>query len=124
MAQSLQYKIGLVICALLGVVDVVSVAGAGSEDGPPTEVVVIGLILGIITLVGVFFAWRGDSKGFIAVVVSRVLSALSAVPAFFVDDIPDFVPVAVGIGIVLTVIAIGLLFSGRRQAASRPLAQP
>ncbi|HEV2809348.1 MAG TPA: hypothetical protein VGV93_02985 [Acidimicrobiales bacterium] len=121
--MSLQYKIGLVLCALLGVFDVLSVAGAGAEDAPPTPVVVLGLILGLITLVGVFLAWRGAKKGFIAVVVSRVLSALSAVPAFFVEDVPGWVPVAVGIGIVVTVIALGLLFSERRQAAPGPLAQ-
>lgn len=121
--MSLQYKIGLVLCALLGAFDVLSVAGAGAEDAPPTPVVVLGLILGLITLVGVFLAWRGARRGFIAVVVSRVLSALSAVPAFFVEDVPGWVPVAVGIGIVVTVIALGLLFSERRQAAPGPLAQ-
>ena len=121
--MSLQYKIGLVLCALLGVFDVLSVAGAGAEDAPPTPVVVLGVILGLITLVGVFLAWRGAKKGFIAVVVSRVLSTLSAVPAFFVEDVPGWVPVAVGIGIVITVIALGLLFSERRQAAPGPLAQ-
>ena len=121
--MSLHYKIGLVLCALLGVVDVVSVAGAGAEDGPPTPVLVLGLILGLITLVGVYLAWRGDKRGFIAVVVSRLISALSAVPAFFVDDVPDWVPVAVGGGIIVTAIALGLLFSGRRQTASGPLPQ-
>lgn len=121
--MSLQYKIGLALCALLGVFDVLSVAGAGAEDAPPTPIVVLGVILGLITLVGVFLAWRGAKKGFIAVVVSRVLSALSAVPAFFVEDVPGWVPVAVGIVIVITVIALGLLFSERRQAAPGPLAQ-
>ena len=121
--MSLQYKIGLVLCALLGVSDVLSVAGAGAEDAPPIPIAVLSVILGLITLVGVFLAWRGAKKGFIAVVVSRVLSALSAVTAFFVEDVPGWVPVAVGIGIVITVIALGLLFSERRQAAPGPLAQ-
>jgi len=113
-----QFKIGLIICALLGIVDVVSIAGVGSEDGPPTAVLVIGLVLGLITLVGVLLAWRGDHKGFTMVVVSRVLSALSAVPAFFEDEVPGWVPAAVGIGIVVTAVGLGLLYAGRRQRAS------
>lgn len=118
MTHTRQFKIGLIICALLGIIDVVSIASVGSDDGPPTAVIVIGLVLGLITLVGVRLAWRGDDKGFTMVVVSRVLSALTGIPAFFADDAPDWAPVAVGIGIVATAVGLGLLYVGRRQPAS------
>ncbi|HUR24349.1 MAG TPA: hypothetical protein VMZ73_10800 [Acidimicrobiales bacterium] len=116
--QSRSYRIGLVISALLGAIDVLSIAGAGADDGPPAVVLAIGLVLGLVTLVGVWLAWRGDSRGFVAVVVSRVLSALLGVPAFFADDAPDWAPAAVGVGIVLTAVALWLLYSGRRRPAS------
>ena len=102
---------GLAICALLGVIDIISLAtlGSGADDGPPVLVTLISAVLGVITLVGARIAWRGGPKwGLVAVIVSRVLSALSALPAFFVDDVPDWVPPVVGIFVVLTVVGVGL----------------
>jgi O-antigen/teichoic acid export membrane protein len=116
--QSRSYKVGLVLSALLGAIDVLSIAGAGADDGPPAAVLVIGFVLGLVTLVGVWLAWRGDARGFPAVVASRVLSALLGVPAFFADDAPDWAPAAVGAGIVLTAVALWLLYSGRRRPAA------
>jgi O-antigen/teichoic acid export membrane protein len=118
MVQSRSYRIGLVISALLGAVDVVSIGGAGADDGPPAGVLAIGLVLGLVTLAGVWLAWRGDERGFMAVVVSRVLSALLGIPAFFADDAPDWAPAAVGAGLVVTAVALWLLYSGRRRPAS------
>ena len=118
MVQSRQYRIGLVLCAVLAVVDVLSVGAAGADDGPPVAVVAIGFVLGLVTLVGVWLAWRGDDRGFMAVVVSRVLSALLGIPAFFADEAPDWAPAAVGIGIVLTIVALWLVYAGRRRPAS------
>lgn len=118
MVQSRNYKIGLVISALLGALDVLSIAGAGADDGPPPVVLAIGLVLGLVTLVGVWLAWRGDERGFMAVVASRVLSALLGVPAFFAEDAPDWAPAAVGASIVLTALALWLLYSGRPRPAS------
>lgn len=76
MTRSRTFTTGLVICTVLGTLDVLSVAGAGAEGGPPGFVVVIGLVLGVITLVGATLTWRGRPGGLTAVVVSRVLSAL------------------------------------------------
>jgi len=106
--------IGLILSAILGVLDVVSVAGLGADDGPPAFIIVIGLVLGVVTLVGVAMAWRGNARGVPIIVVSRVLSALSAIPAFFVEEAPDWAPPVVGVGIVITIAAIALIYSGRR----------
>lgn len=115
MMRSRNMTIGLILSAVLGVIDVVSVAGAGADDGPPAFVLVIGLVLGVVTLVGVAMAWRGNARGVRLVVVSRVLSALSGIPAFFADDAPDWAPPAVGVGIVITIAAVALIYSGQRK---------
>ncbi|MCA1699190.1 MAG: hypothetical protein LC790_09945, partial [Actinobacteria bacterium] len=80
---------GLAICALLGVIDIISLASllSDADDGPPVLVTLIGAVLGVITLVGARMAWRGGRSGVVTVIVSRVLSALLALPAFFVDDV-------------------------------------
>ncbi len=109
---------GLALCTLLGVVDVVSIAGLGSSDGPPPAVIVLGFVVGIVTLVGVRLAWKDQRGGVVAVAVSRVISALSGVPVFFVDDAPSWAPVAVGVGIALTVVALALVFAGLRRPSS------
>ena len=117
MTRSRTFTIGLVISAVLGAVDVFSVIGAGADDGPPAAVLGISLVMGVITLVGVSLAWRGRRGGVAAVVASRVLSALLGVPAFFVDEAPEWAPPAVAIGIALTVLALALLYAGRREVA-------
>lgn len=120
MTHSRTETAGLALCALLGVVDIISVAGLGADEGPPPAVIILGVVLGIITLVGIRLAWKDRRGGVAAVVVSRVLSALTGVPAFFAEDAPDWAPVAVGIGIALTVAALGLLLIGRNRESATP----
>jgi hypothetical protein len=114
-SRSRIFTAGLVICALLGLADVLLALDVGSDDAPPVAVLIIGAVLGLITLFGVRLAWRDTDRGVTAIVVSRVLSALSGVPAFFVDDAPDWAPAAVALSIVLTLVGVGLLFRGRRE---------
>ncbi len=117
MIRSRTFTVGLIICAILGAIDVISVVGLGADDAPPAAVVVIGLVLGVITLVGVSLAWRGRPGGVATVVASRVLSALLGVPAFFAEDAPDWAPPVVAVFIALTVLALALIYAGRRQTA-------
>lgn len=56
-------KAGLAICALLGVLDIVGLAGIGADDGPPVGVVLLAALLGLITLWGVSIAWREGDLG-------------------------------------------------------------
>lgn len=107
-------KAGLVICALLGLTDLSGLAGIGADDGPPLFIILSGVVLGLITLIALPRAWRGEGGALNAVVASRVVSAILGLPVFFVDDAPDWAPAAVGIGIALTVVAVVLIYAGRR----------
>lgn len=115
MTRSASTKSGLVICVLLGVVDIVSLGGLGADSGPPVGIVLLGAVLGVITLAGARMAWRGDRRGAIAVIVSRAISALTALPAFFVDDVPDWVPPFAGVFVVLSIVGIALLTGSLRR---------
>ncbi len=115
MTRSRTFIAGLVICALLGAVDVLGLAGLGADGAPPAAIVIGGAVLGVITLVGVRPAWRARRGGILAVVVSRLLSALLGIPAFFIDDAPDWARVVVGVSIALTLVGVGLVLAARRQ---------
>jgi len=108
---------GLVICALLGLLDLVGLAGLGMDPGPPAGIVVGGAALGVITLVAAVPTWRGGRIGLLTVIASRAISALLGVPVFFVDEAPDWARIATAIAIVATVIGIGLLAAARRRPA-------
>jgi hypothetical protein len=117
MNRSRSFVAGLVICAFLGVLDLVGLlALVLGADGPPFAVGLGGAALGVLTLVGVALAWRGGSRGgLITVIVSRVLDALLAVPVFFADAAPDWARVVVGISIVFAVVGVGLIAGVLRQ---------
>jgi len=115
MNRSRAFTIGLGICVLLGLLDVVALAGMGAKGAPPAIVGITGAVLGLITLAAAGLAWRGQRGGVTTVVVSRLLSALLAVPAFFVDEAPDWAQVIVAIAIALTILGVGLLFGAVRQ---------
>jgi hypothetical protein len=120
--RSRTFTAGLVICALLGLADVLFAFDV-SDDAPPVPVLITGAVLGLITLYGVRRAWVDPARGVNVIVVSRVLSALAGIPAFFVDDAPDWAPTVVAIFILLTVVGVGLLLSRTRAPApSMPMA--
>jgi hypothetical protein len=118
MTRSRTLTAGLVICALLGIADILGLAGLGADGAPPAAIVIGGAVLGLITLVGVRLAWRARHGGILAVVVSRLLSALLGIPAFFIDDAPDWARVVVGISTALTLVGVGLVLAARRQQQS------
>jgi hypothetical protein len=114
-------RIGLVIAALLGLGDVISVFAvptpAEGEDGPPMGILIFCGILGVITLVAVVIAWRTAGRTALRTIAgARVLSALTSVPAFFAD-IPAGLLISVAVGIVLTVICVVLILA----PAERPV---
>ncbi len=115
MIRSRPMTAGLVICGVLGALDIVGLAGFGSDDAPPAAVMVFGAALGVITLVGTWAAWGNKRGGVLAVVVSRVISGLLGVPVFFADDAPDWGPVVVVISIALTIVGLALIYAGQRR---------
>jgi hypothetical protein len=113
-------RAGLVLAALLGLVDVVSAffPTPEGEVGPPLPIVVLGGLLGVATLAAVAAAWRTGQRGMLRIVAAtRVLSAISALPAFFVD-IPAALKLVVAVAVVLTVACVVLVLTPARRTAS------
>src|SRR3954468_24121584 len=100
--MSTRIRVGLVLAALLGLVDVVSAFFPTPDGaiGPPLPIVVLGGLLGVATLVAVVAAWRPGRRGALRIVAgTRVLSAITALPAFFVD-VPALVKLLVAVFVV------------------------
>jgi hypothetical protein len=109
-------RVGLILCALLGVADLISLAAIGSPEkgqtGPPAAVLIASAVLGVITLVAVVPAWRSASRPAARVVAgSRVLSAITSTPAVFLKDVDAGLQIIAGGTIVLTLVGVWLLLS-------------
>lgn len=116
MSRSPVFTTGYVLCLVLGLADVVGVAGINMDGAPPAVVVVLGGVFGLATLAAAVPAWRGNRAGQVTLVASRVLSGLLSIPAFFVDAPAWARMLAAGL-LVLTVVGVGLLVSGARERA-------
>ncbi|MEN3540189.1 hypothetical protein AAH991_34110 [Microbispora sp. ZYX-F-249] len=116
MKRSVPLIIGLVLAALFGLGDVISVP-LGDGEHPPFAVALADGVLGLITVVGVVPAWRGSRAGVVAVIVTRLLSALSAVPAFFADGVPAPAIAVAAVGIALTLACVAFLAPALRSRA-------
>jgi hypothetical protein len=65
----------------------------------------------------VVIAWRTGNRAAIRVAAGTlILNLLTSLPAFFVD-IPAGVKALVGVSVLVTVLAVGLMFSPSRQSA-------
>jgi hypothetical protein len=111
-------KIGLVLCGLYSLANVPSFLEAppDGEEGPPMAILVVGTILGVIGLVATVLAWRGNRVALRVAAGSIILATLTGLPAFFVD-VPMFVKALVGVSVLLTVVAVVLMFSDERRPA-------
>jgi hypothetical protein len=110
-------KAGLVIAGLLSLGNATSVLfpTPDGEEGPPFMVLVLGTILGVIGLVAVVIAWRNANQAAFRVAAGcLVISVISALPAFFVD-VPAGIKILVAVSVVVTVLAIVLMFSPARR---------
>jgi hypothetical protein len=116
---------GLVLSGVVGVIDVLGVAGLAMDSAPPAWVAVLGAVLGVITLLALLPAWRGDTRAAAAVVVSRLLSVVLAVPAVMIDPVPGWARAAAAVVALLSLLGAGLVGAGvRRGAASLPPVAP
>ena len=112
-------KVGLAISGLYSLANVPSFLGAPDpgEEGPPMAILVMGSVLGLIGMVAVVMAWRGNRVALRVAAGAIIVMTLTGLPAFFVD-VPMFIKALVGFSVLLTVVAVVLMFSGDRRPAS------
>lgn len=113
---STRNRAGLVLAALLGVLDIVGVFAipepAAGEQGPPAAVLVAAGVLGLVTIAAAVWTWRtGNRVGSRVVAAARILSAVGALPAFFVEDVPPGLVALAAAGVVVTVVTVWLVLS-------------
>ena len=111
-------KAGLIICILYGLGNIPSVftPTPDGEEGPPLAILVIGSILGVVAVVAAVLAWRGNRPALRVGAGAMIVMTLTGLPAFFVD-VPMAIKALVGFSVVLTVVAVVLMFSGDRRPA-------
>ena len=111
-------KVGIGLAAFYGLTNITSVLvpTPGDESGPPLGILVIDSVLGIVALVAAVLAWRGSAVALRIAAGAIVVITLTGLPAFFVD-VPMGVKALVGVSVVLTLVAVVLMFSGRRPAS-------
>ncbi len=107
------FRTGLVLCALLALLDIVS-SLPGGDARPPVAVIIVGLLLGLVSLAALLPAWRGNRTALFVVIGSRAVSALLGIGAFFDDRAPGWVLVGVVVAIVITAIAVALVLPSLR----------
>ena len=78
--------------------------------------VVVGSVLGAIGLVAVVMAWRGNRVAMRVAAGAIIVTTLTGLPAFFVD-VPMFIKALVAVSVLLTVLAVVLMFSSDRRSA-------
>jgi hypothetical protein len=114
---STKQRVGLVICAIYSLINIPSVLfqTPDGEEGPPVAILAVSSILGVIGLVTALMAWRGNRVALRVAAGAIIVLTLTGLPAFFVD-VPMVVKALVGLSVVITVVAVVLMFSGRRPA--------
>lgn len=121
MSFTTRQRIGLGLAALMSIGNISSAFSSRTPEGdagPPFEVLALDTALGIIGLVAAIIAWRTGSKPALRILAGAVIvSTLSATPAFFVD-VPVVVKALVAALVLLTVLAVVLMFSPTGRAMS------
>ncbi len=99
---------GLVVLAVLSLVDIIDLAVTDGEH-PPYSIAIAGAALGFASLILVAYTWRGRRWAVAPLVVLRSLSALSAVPAFVVGSVPAAAVVLAAATVGLTIVGVVLV---------------
>ncbi len=115
-ATSTRQKVGLVIAGLINLGNIPSVftPTPDGEVGPPYAVLLLASVLGVIGLVATVLAWRGNNAALRVAAGALVINVLTSLPAFFVD-VPAFIKALVALSVVVTMIALVLMFSPARR---------
>jgi hypothetical protein len=111
-------KVGLVICIVYSLANIPSALfpAPDGEEGPPLAILVVGSVLGVVGLVAAMMAWRGSRVALRVAAGAIIVITLTGLPAFFVD-VPMAIKALVGFSVLLTVLAVVLMFSGDRRPA-------
>ena len=109
-------KVGLAIAGLYSLANIPGFLGAPDpgQEGPPMAILIVGSVLGAIGLVAVVMAWRGNRVALRVAAGAIIVITLTGLPAFFVD-VPMIVKALVGFSVLLTLLAVVLMFSGDRR---------
>jgi hypothetical protein len=110
---------GLVILAVLSLVDIADLALTDGEH-PPYSIAIAGAALGVASLVLVALSWRGRHWSVAPLVVLRSIAALSAVPAFVVDGVPT--PALALAAAIVALTIVGIVLVARPTDAARATA--
>lgn len=105
------FRAGLVVLGVLSAADLALPLITDGEH-PPMAVVLAGAVIGLASLILIISAWRGARRAAYAVVALRVLSAAAAAPALFSSGVPAEMITVAAVWIVLTVVGVGLVFTG------------
>jgi hypothetical protein len=108
-------KVGLAICGVSSAANIPSALfpAPEGETGPPLGILVIGSLLGVVGLVCTVLAWKGNRVALRVAAGAIIVTTLTGLPAFFVD-VPMAIKALVAFSVILTVVAVALMFSGRR----------
>jgi hypothetical protein len=114
---STRQKVGLLLAGLLSATSIPSVfiPTPDGEEGPPIAILAVDTVLGVLGLVAVVVAWRTGSRAAIRVAAgSLIVILLTSLPAFFVDVSP-MIKMLAGVSVLLTVLAVVLMFTPERR---------
>lgn len=115
-------EIGVVVLALLGLVDVVSPWLLPAPPEAPPFVDAVSVVLGVLTLVPLALWWaRGSRVALWVAVVIRAISALLAIPAWL-GGVSGGLAVAFAVLFAITVVGIAMVAPALSGRSSRALA--
>lgn len=111
-------KVGIAIAGVYSLTNIPGFLTAPDpgEVGPPMAILVLGSVLGVIGLVASVVAWRGNRVALRVAAGAIIVNTLTGLPAFFVD-VPMAIKALVGFAVLLTVLAVVLMFSTDRRPA-------
>jgi hypothetical protein len=115
-ATGVGVRVGLVLAALLSLVDLVALVT--TEHGGTTGVAVAvgGGVLAVATLAALPAGWRGAGWALRTVAATRLVACLASVPAFFDGGTAEEPVLVAAVTVVLAIVVAVLVLPRRGQA--------
>lgn len=112
------HRTGVVIMALLGLLNIIGLVGIGQEEAPPAALTILSAVLGAITVVAALPKYNRTVAGIWAMIGAQTITGLTNIPVFWGDNAPDWAIPAVVASWLVTVLAIVLLVPTLRTQSS------